>query len=178
VTTRFERAPLTRILLPSFPLLALAALAMVYDTPIPTLEKLVLAALAVGAVAAGALLRLARVAPLREVAPAPLIAVLAATAAATPVAILPELLAGVTGVLVIVWLADDPLGPADSASRALLLWGIPAVGLGLAWASATLLPTSAAPVGVAGALLVAALVILAYLVRRPELFDRDVAATV
>jgi hypothetical protein len=178
VSERGDRVPLARLLSPSTLLLVVAALALAYDTPLPALEKLLLAVLGVVGVAAGTGLRLARDPDLRDIALLPVAIAYGLLGAATPVAVIPDLLAGVAGVLVVVWLVDDPRGPPKSVSRGHLVWGVPAVAVGLAWASASVLPSSSAPVGIAGALLVAALVMLAYLIRRPDLFDRETAATV
>ena len=96
----------------------------------------------------------------------------------TPIAPIPELLVGMAGVVFVAWLLDDPSRPAAGATRGAVEWAIPALGVGVAWASSFLLPTTAAPIGVAGGMLAAALIVLAYLVRRPELFDRDRASTI
>ncbi|HTW39760.1 MAG TPA: hypothetical protein VMF04_02730 [Thermoplasmata archaeon] len=178
MTAKLARVPLGRALLPTPLLLLVAALALGFDTPLPGVDKVLLGALAAIAVAVATVLRLSRDVLIRDLAPVPVLVILGTLAAETPVAVVPELLAGVAGVVFAAWLLDDPLRPAQGLSRGVLIWGTPAVGVGLAWASATLLPSTSAPVGVAGGLLAAALVILAYLVRRPDLFDRDVPATI
>ena len=107
-----------------------------------------------------------------------MILVLGVLAAETPIAPIPELLVGVVGVVFVAWLVDDPSRPPGAIVRGAVEWTIPGAGVGVAWASSFLLPSTAAPVGVAGGLLAAAIVVLAYLVRRPELFDRAEAATI
>jgi hypothetical protein len=165
-------------MLPTVGLLAAVTVALAYDAPLPGPEKLLLSVVALAAVALGAALRLSRTGAVRDLAPVPVLVGLGALAAQTPVAIVPDLLGGVAGVAVVLWLLDDPLRPAQGISRAVLVWGAPAAAVGVAWASATLLPTNAAPVGVAGGLLVAALAIVAYLIRRPQLFDREAPTTI
>jgi hypothetical protein len=75
-------------------------------------------------------------------------------------------------------LLDDPSRPAGGAVRGAPVWAISALAVGVAWASSFLLPGTAAPLGVAGGLLAASLIALAYLVRRPELFDQALAPTI
>jgi apolipoprotein N-acyltransferase len=159
-------------------LLLVAGFALAFDTPLPAAQKILLAGVAVAGVLIATVLRLSRTALLRGVSPLPVLVLFGILAAETPVGVVPELLAGVAGVVIVAWLLDDPMRPPDGLRRGWMIWGIPAVGVGLAWASASLLPSTSAPVGIAGGLLAAALVILAYLVRRPELFDRDAPTTI
>ena len=160
---------------PTVPLLALSMLALAYGSRIPSVAAFVLALLGV---AAGVGLRAARPSGLRELSAAPVLVVLGGLAVATPASPVPELLVGVSGVAFIAWLADDPARPPAGATRGAVVWAIPALGMGVAWASEFLLPATSAPLGVAGGLLAASLVALAYLVARPDLFDRDVAPTI
>ncbi|MGA9840560.1 MAG: hypothetical protein WBS16_09070, partial [Thermoplasmata archaeon] len=62
--------------------------------------------------------------------------------------------------------------------RGAVVWAVPGLAVGVAWASEFLLPSTSAPLGVAGGLLAASLIALAYLVSRPELFDREAAPTI
>jgi hypothetical protein len=172
------RVPRTRVVTPTVALLLVATLALTYLTPLPGATQVLLGALAIVAVAGATALRMSRDPLARDLAPFAVIVILGVLAAATSVAVVPELLAGVVGVVFLTWLLDDPRRATQGVSRGLLVWGIPAVAVGLAWASATLLPSNAAPVGVAGGLLAAAIVTLVYLIRRPELFDRDTPATI
>jgi len=110
---------------------------------------------------------------LRSLAPIPVLVALGATAVASPLGLLPELLAGASGLAVLVWLADDPGRPVGGVARARLTVGIPALALGIAWSSALLLPSSSAPIGVAAGLLVFVLVAVAFLIGWPSTFDRE-----
>ncbi len=170
--------PLGRLLGPTVPVLFLITLGLAYDTHLPVVPTILLGLLGLLGVIAGIGLRAARYSVLREAAPVPVLVALGVLAAETPVGPLPELLVGVAGVVFIAWLLDDPSRPASGATRAAVEWTIPALGVGLAWTSSFLLPSSAAPLGVAGGLLAASLLVLAYLVRRPDLFDREEAATI
>jgi hypothetical protein len=167
--------PFRRVLGPTSPVLVLALLVLAYGSDLPLLPAL---ALAILGSAAGLALRASRSSTLYGLAAAPVLLALGILAATTPIAPLPELLAGAAGVVFIAWLTDDPSRPPAGASRGALVWAIPGLGMGVAWASAFLLPSSAASVGVAGGLLAASLLVLAYVVARPEMFDRDMASTI
>jgi hypothetical protein len=167
-----------RVLRPTLPLMVVAVVLMALETGTGPGREALLAGIALAGVAVATAVRLLPDPRGRELAPAPLFLGLVLLAAATPVAAIPELIAGLGGVVGVVWLLDDPRGVPGAVSRGAIVWGVPALGVGVAWASATLLPSTSAPVGVAGGLLVAALVILVYLVRRPELFDRDTPTTI
>ncbi len=109
----------------------------------------------------------------RPFAPVPGVLGLAAVASFSPLGLVPELLAGASGVALLVWLADDPARPSGGPARAQLTIGVPALALGIAWASALLLPSDSASLGVAVGLLVFVLAAVAYLVGQPRTFDRD-----
>jgi hypothetical protein len=160
---------------PTVPVLVLAAVAVAYGTALPTGPAFALALLGVGA---GVGLRAARESILRELSAVPVLVVLGVLAAATPVSPVPDLLVGAAGVAFVAWLTDDPARPSGGAKRGALVWAVPGLAVGVAWASEFLLPSTAAPLGVAGGLLAASLIILAYLVARPELFDHDGAPTI
>ena len=133
------------------------------------------AGLALGLTGAGLALRAQARARLRAIAPVPALAALLVAALASPLGLLPELLAGMAGLAFLAWLADDPTRPAGGLGRARMTLLLPALALGIAWASALLLPSRAAPIGVAGGLLAGALVALAILIARPGAFDREEA---
>ncbi len=114
----------------------------------------------------------------RATAPIPALAGLVVGALASPYGLLPELLAGAGGLAFLAWLAEDPARPTGGLARARTTLLVPALALGIAWASSFLLPSHAAPIGVAAALLVGALVTLAMLVARPSAFDREEATTI
>jgi hypothetical protein len=113
----------------------------------------------------------------QEVAAVPVLVALATGAVASPLGIVPELVAGGAALAFLLWLADDPARPAGGSVRGRVTVLIPAFALGIAWASALLLPSSSASLGVAAGLLVFVIAALAYLVGRPGLFDREPAAT-
>ena len=87
--------------------------------------------------------------------------------------LVPELLAGGCGLAFLAWLADDPARERGGLVRAPPLITLPAVALGITWASALLLPSGSATLGVAAGLLAFALLAVALLAARPELFDRE-----
>ena len=91
------------------------------------------------------------------------IAVLAATAPAEPAS---ELFAGLAGLTLLLWIADDPERPAGGGRRAVPTIALGALGVGLAWSITLALPGRSPDVGLAGGLLAAALVLLALLVAR------------
>jgi hypothetical protein len=160
---------------PTVPLLAIALLVLAVDSQLPTVTGLILAAVGLGASVG---LRAVPRPAFPEVAPVPALLALAALSVETPIAPLPELLVGAAGVVFVAWLLDDPWRPPAGFWRGALVWAIPAFAVGIAWASTFLLPSSSASIGVAGALLAAALVALAFLVSRPELFSTDEPATI
>jgi len=136
----------------------------------PHYEGLILMLAGVGA--GGALQRLGP-SWVRAFAPVAVVVVFTAVALESPLGLLPELVAGGGGVAVLLWLADDPGRPAGGVARAQNTLGIPALALGIAWASALLLPSSSASLGVAVGLLVFVIVAVAYLFGRPTLFDHE-----
>lgn len=167
--------PFRRLLGPSVPALLLLSLLVAYGSRLPLIPALALATLGV---AVGVGLRAARSPTLQNLSAAPVLATLGIFAAVTPIAPVAELLVAASGVAFVAWLTDDPSRPPAGVARGAAVWAIPGLGAGLAWASASLLPSTAAPLGVAGGLLVASVIALAYLVARPELFDRERASTI
>ncbi len=155
-------------------LLALAAALLAYLGTLPVLLGVGLALVLSGS---GGALRALSHRRARAMAPLPALAALVLGAVASPLGLLPELVAGVAGVAFLAWLADDPTRPAGGVGRARTTLLVPSLSLGIAWASALLLPSGSASIGVAAGLLVAALVALALLVARPGVIDREPAAT-
>ena len=113
----------------------------------------------------------------RRLAPVPLLAGLLALTAEVPTGPGFDLLAGAAGVVVLAWIAEDPARPAGGAVRGAIGWGLPGLAVGLAWVSSFLLPPAAAPIGVAGGLLAAILILLAWLFERPEMVVSEPAPT-
>ncbi len=112
----------------------------------------------------------------RAFAPVPVVIGLVSVASLSSLGLVPEILAGASGVALLVWLADDPGRPAGGPARAQLTIAVPALALGIAWASALLLPSDAASLGVAVGLLVFVLAAVAYLVGQPSTYDRDASS--
>jgi len=168
------RRVLCRPPLGSSALLFLAAGFLGYLANLPGALGVVLATVGV-AVAVG--LRALRPSGVRAFAPLPALLALAFGALASPLGLVPELAAGGAGLAFLAWLADDPARPAGGIARARSTILVSGLALGIAWSSALLLPSRSASLGVAAGLLVLAVGALAYLVARPELFDREAAAT-
>ena len=126
-----------------------------------------------GIIIGGILRRPASPAHLRPFALLPVVIGVGAVAIASPFALLTELLAGLSALAILVWLADDPARPAGGVARARYTIGIPGAALGIAWASALLLPSNSASLGVAAALLVFVIAAVAFLVGQPSTFDRE-----
>jgi len=106
-------------------------------------------------------------------APVPVLVALAVEAVPAPLGLGTELLAGLSGLAFLLWLADDPTRTVGGAARSLPTVAVPALALGIAWSSALFLPAGAVPLGVAGGLLALTLAAVAFLVGRPAVFDRE-----
>jgi len=96
------------------------------------------------------------------------LAVLSATSPALPSTVL---FAGLASLAMLLWIADDPERPAGGGRRAAPVLGPATLGVGLAWAVTLGLAGRGTNVGLAGGLVVVALVLLAFLLagvpRRP-----------
>ena len=157
--------------------LALLTVALAGFGTLGTLPLPVALGVAVVAAGLGALLRLARLRWLHGLAPVPPLVGLTVLAGYAVPTGLTALYAGVAALVLLVWFADDPDRLPGGATRALNRLVVPTVGLGIAWASAFLLPGGVAPLGVGVALLVVVVVAVALLLRSPGVFERDAAAT-
>jgi hypothetical protein len=133
--------------------------------------------LVIGALAAGVGLRWAPRGPFRDGSWVPLAVGLGVLSVVSPLTVLAELVAGLGGIAVLLCLVDDPDRLPGGVGRGATTIALPALAVGVAWASAFLLPPGAASVGVAAAILAIALASVAFLLGRPDLFDRDEAAT-
>lgn len=80
-----------------------------------------------------------------------------------------ELLAGLCGLALLLWLADGPARPADGPARSLPAFAQVALAVGLGWAIALVGPHGPSNVGIAAGLLVVAIVLLAILLHRLRL---------
>ena len=113
----------------------------------------------------------------REVAWVPSVVALGVLSITAPLTILAELVAGLGGISVLLWMVDDPDRLPGGVARGLPALALPALAVGVAWSSALLLPPGAAPLGAAAALLAFAVAVVAFFLGRPDLFDREEAAT-
>lgn len=136
-------------------------------------DALGVVAVLAGVVTAGVLQRLRNRPRFRDLAPIPALGALVGVAIVSAWGPLPELIAGGSGVAFLLWLADDLDRPLGGVRRAQLTIGIPALAVGIAWASSLLLPPSSATLGVAAALLVLVAVAVAFLFGAPSVFDRE-----
>lgn len=107
----------------------------------------------------------------------PALGALAVLAAAAPNSPLAELFGGVAALTLLAWLADDPRRSPGGVVRAAPSLLLVALTLGIAWMSALFLPTGSARVGFGAALLVLVTILVAILLGRPELIDREPPAT-
>ena len=123
-------------------------------------------AIGVGGVAIASALRGWRPEQYRTVALAPAILALAILAATAPPVPAAELFGGLSGLAFLLWAADDPSRPSGGGRRAVPTIALASLGVGLAWAITLAVPGRAADIGLAGALLASALVLLALLVAR------------
>jgi len=130
-----------------------------------------------GSLAAAIGLRLGPRGAGREGSWLPIVAGLGLLSVLSPLTILAELVAGLGGIAVLLWMADDPDRLPGGLGRGVSVVALPALAVGVAWASALLLPPGATSIGVGAAVLVAVLGAVAFLLGRPDLFDRDEATT-
>jgi len=174
VTGPQRASPVRRLGLPGLAIAALSLLWLALGSGLPLLVAglLLLAALA-GAIG----LRLWPDPAGRGAAWVPLVVALAVLSVTTPLTFLAELVAGLGGIAVLLFLVDDPDRLPGGLGRGLSTVALPAVAVGVAWSSALLLPPGTAPIGVAAGVLVFALAVVAFLLGRPDLFDREEAAT-
>ncbi len=135
------------------------------------------AVLAAAAIGIGLVLRSAPASSGREASWTPIAVGLGILAVVSPLTVLAELVAGLGGLAVIVWMIDSPDRLAGGIGRGGLALALPALAVGVAWASSFLLPPGVASVGIAAAVLALSLAALAFLLGRPDLFDRSGAAT-
>jgi hypothetical protein len=166
--------PRTRIGLPGLALTALAALLLGAIGRLPSELGLLVAA---GGVGGTVILRTLAPAGARPYAIGPALAALAVVTFAAPVSSGAELLAGLGGVALLVWMVDDPDRPVGGLTRGAPAVAVPALAVGIAWAGSALLPAGALPLGLAGGVLALVLVVLAFVLGRPDLFDREAASS-
>lgn len=120
----------------------------------------------IGGVAVSAAWRRYRPTTSVTVAPLPALVALGALAASSPAVPSAELFGGVAALALLLWLADDPSRPAGGGRRAVVALASCALGVGVAWSLALILPRPSGEVGIAGGLLALALLLLAWLLAR------------
>jgi hypothetical protein len=106
---------------------------------------------------------------------APVLLAIAALALTSPPVAASELFGGLTGLALLLWIADDPARPSGGGRRAAPAIALIALALGLTWAISLALPSRTPEVGIAGGLLAGAFVALAWLVGRPQALLRPAA---
>ncbi len=90
------------------------------------------------------------------------LSLLVATSVAAPTT---DLVAGVSGLAFLLWVADDPARPSGGARRATPAVAIAALAGGLAWSTSLVAPGGAPDIGVAAGLIVLGIVLTALLFR-------------
>ncbi len=99
--------------------------------------------------------------------------VLGALAVVSPSSLESGLTGGLAAVGLLALLADDPRRTPGGLGRSVPMLALVALVLGISWASAVLLPTGTALVGVGSALLVVSAIVVAVFLGRPDLIDRE-----
>jgi len=131
----------------------------------------------VGAFASVALRR-SRGAASLELAAAPSVVAVGALAGVAPATPIAALLGGGSALAILAWLAEDPTRAPGGLRRARPTILVAALAFAVAWGSALLLPPAAGAIGIAGALLVVALVLIAAVLGRPRLLQAPPGSTV
>lgn len=109
--------------------------------------------------------------------PLPAVVALAVLAATSPAAPSTELFGGLAAVALLLWLADDPSRPAGGGRRAGFAVATCALAVGIAWSVALVLPRPSGAIGIAGGMLAALLLLVAYLLARATEGRSSVGAT-
>jgi hypothetical protein len=154
--------------------LALTAIALASIDPLPVAVG---GGLALAGATLASLVRALAPRPWRPTALLPAVVALGVLAAYSPLGIVPELLAGLAGLGLLFWCAEDPDRRPGAMGRAVSGLFVPAAAFGIAWMSSLLLPTGLGSVGIAAALLGGSATAIILLLRVPQVFDRDPAAT-
>lgn len=110
-------------------------------------------------------------------AAAPALGALVVLAASSPSTSAAGLFGGLAGIALFAWLSEDPQRAPGGSRRAAPALGLIVVALGIAWASGFLLPSGTAQIGIGSGLLVAAAILIAVLLGRPDLIDQEPPAT-
>ena len=159
---------------PGYGVLAIASIALAVVGPLPLFVGGGLALL--GATLAS-LVRARVPRPWRYLGLLPALGSLGTLAAFCPLGTLPELLAGVAGLALLLWCAEDPDRRPGAMGRGTAALFVPAAAFAIAWMSSLLLPSGLGSVGIAATLLAGSVTAVLVLLRAPRVFDRDPAAT-
>jgi len=133
--------------------------------------------LAVLGVGFGTALRRVSLPGLRDLALLPPVVVVGLFSIAVPATNGNELLAGLSAVFLVAWLADDPLRQPRGVLRALPTLMVLALALAVAWGSGSILPAGGVPLGVGVVLLLALVALVSLLLGRPDLLGAEGAAS-
>jgi hypothetical protein len=161
----------------SLALLGLLAAATVLFAAVSAVPWIVGFAIAAGGVGGTVALRSTLRPGIREIAAVPALGALVVLAAGAPSTPTAELLGGVVPIALLAWLADDPRRTSGGVGRAAPALILVLLAVAIAWSCAFLLPPGQALVGFGSALLVVATILVAVLLGRPDLIDREPPAT-
>ena len=156
-------------------LLAMLLVASIFFALLTDLAWPLSVAVAAASVLTGGFVRTRRAT--RGVAPLPVLIGLLILATNAPSTTPAELFGGVVPVALLAWVADDPSRAPGGLARAAPTLLFVLLMLAIAWACAFLLPPGESLIGFGSGLLVAALLLVAVLLGRPDLIDREPAAT-
>jgi hypothetical protein len=159
---------------PAYALLALTSVLLAALGPLPFILG---GSAAIAGASLASLVRASVPQPLRYLALLPALVSLGILAAYSPVGVLPELVAGLAGLSLLLWCAEEPDRRPGAVVRGVAGLFVPAAAFGIAWLSSLLLPSGLGTVGIAAALLAASAAAILLLLRAPGTFDRDPAAT-
>jgi hypothetical protein len=165
---------LSRSFGPAFGVLVIASVGLSLLTPLPLAAGLVLAILGP---TLGNLLRTTLSRTYRFLGLLPPIAALGILVTYSRPGTVPELVAGIAGLAVLLWCSEEPDRSPGAVGRGVAALAVPAAVLGIALASSLLLPSGEGSLGIAAALLAVSVVAVALLLGAPRTFERDPSAT-
>ncbi len=159
---------------PGYAILAVASAGLSLLTPLPLLAGIVLA---VSGATLATLLRALLPRGFRFLGLFPPLVVLGIFVADSPPGTIPELVAGIAALALLLWCAEEPDRSPGAVGRGLSGLAVPAAVLGIALASSLLLPSGVGSLGIAAALLAVSVAAVALLLGAPRTFERDPSAT-
>jgi hypothetical protein len=169
-----DRRRLARAFGPGYFVLVAASVALSLLTPLPLVAGI---SLAVGAATVGAVARALLPRRFRYLGLLPPLVALGIFVTDSQLGTIPELAAGLGGLAVLLWCADEPGRAPGGLGRSLAGLGVPAAVLGIALASSLLLPSGVGSLGIAAGLLAGSVAAVALLLGAPRVFDRDPSLT-